>query len=114
MPIPESQLDTWSAQGAGVGSRDTYDVVRRALQAGSYNHSTPNIFLQGSYGNDTNVWAESDVDVVIKTDEFFCFDIDQLTPQEQANFYAVYSGGQSAYGYSSFKADVTNALTNRF
>ena len=51
---------------------------------------------------------------VIKTDEFFYYDVDQLTPQEQTNFHAVHSGGPSAYGYSNFKADVTRALTDRF
>ena len=112
MPIPESQLDTWSAQGAGVGSRDTYDVVRRALEAGSYNNSTPTIFLQGSYGNDTNVWSESDVDVVIRTDEVFFHNIAELTTAEQTTFHSVY--GSPSYAYSTFKNDVTKALTDRF
>jgi hypothetical protein len=114
MPIPESQLDTWSGQGAGVGSRDTYDVVLRALEAGSYNNSTPTIFLQGSYGNDTNVWSESDVDVVIRTDDCFYHDITALTPEDQAVFHSVYSGGPPSYGYSNFKDDVTKALADRF
>lgn len=113
MPIPESQLDTWSSQGAGVGSRDTYDVVRRALEAGSYNNSTPKIFLQGSYGNDTNVWSESDVDVVIKTENFFYHNIKALSAQEQAAFYAAH-GGTLTYSYPQFKADVSIALTDRF
>jgi len=114
MSIPESQLDTWSAQGAGAGSRDTYDVVRRALEAGSYNNSTPRIFLQGSYGNDTNVWSESDVDVVITTEEFFYYDTSELTPQDLAIFQSVFSGGPSSYTYSNFKGDVTKALTECF
>ena len=114
MAIPENQLDTWSAQGAGIGSRDTYAVVRRALEAGSYNDSTPKIFLQGSYCNDTNVWSESDVDVVIKTDEFFYYDTSELTPQDLANFQSAFSGGAPSYGYDEFKSDVTDALTERF
>jgi hypothetical protein len=113
MAIPESQLDTWSAQGAGAGSRDTYDVVRRALEAGSYDKSTPKIFLQGSYCNDTNVWSESDVDVVIRTDEFFYHNIDSLSEAEQATFRESHQG-KVAYGYDAFKQDVVKALEDRF
>ena len=83
MPVPGSQLDTWSAQEAGIGSRDTYDVVRRGLEAGNYNGNTPNVFLQGSYCDDTNVWSESDVDVVIRSDEFFYHNIDDLPAPDQ-------------------------------
>lgn len=114
MPVPESQLDTWSAQGAGVGSRDTYDVVRRGLEAGSYNGSAPKVFLQGSYCNDTNVWSESDVDVVIRSDEFFYHNIDDLPAPDQTRFREVYSGGPPRYGYDEFKADVLQALRDRF
>jgi hypothetical protein len=114
MPIPESQLDTWSAQGAAVGSRDTYASVRRALEAGNYNNSTPTIFLQGSYGNDTNVWSESDVDVVIETDAFFYHNITDLSAQDQAAFHAAHPNGAPGYSYSNFKADVSTALTDRF
>jgi hypothetical protein len=114
MPVPESQLDTWSAQRAGIGSRDTYDVVRRGLEAGNYNGNTPNVFLQGSYCNETNVWSESDVDVVIRSDEFFYHNIDDLPAPDQTRFREVYSGGPPRYGYDEFKADVLNALRDRF
>jgi hypothetical protein len=33
MAIPEAQLGTWSAPGAGAGSRDTYATVKLALEA---------------------------------------------------------------------------------
>ena len=33
------------------------------------NYADP--FLQGSYGNDTNVYADSDVDIVMKLDAIF-------------------------------------------
>ena len=36
------------------------------------------VFLQGSYGNDTNVLAESDVDVVIRYDGAFFHDVTAL------------------------------------
>lgn len=114
MPIPESQLDTWSAQGAGVGSRDTYGSVRRALEGGAYAGGSPRTFLQGSYCNDTNVWSESDVDVVVKTEAFFWHNADTLSAEQQANFHSVYSHGPGTYGYADFKTEVTKALTDHF
>lgn len=114
MPIPESQLETWSKQGAGVGSRDTYASVRRALEGGDY-HGSPTIFLQGSYGNDTNIYAESDVDVVIRTDEFFYYDIDALSDTEKAAFHAAHPNSKAgSYGYDDFKNDVLKALRKQF
>ena len=67
MAIPATQLETWSHQGAVAQSRDTYATIRRALNSdgAQYHGSDCKIFLQGSYGNDTNVYAESDVDMVI-------------------------------------------------
>jgi tRNA nucleotidyltransferase (CCA-adding enzyme) len=41
------------------------------------------VFLQGSYGNDTNIYADSDVDVVIATDAVFYSDLDRLSDEEK-------------------------------
>lgn len=56
MGIPESQLETWSHQGAVTTARATHESVRNALE--SY-ESWPRdveyeVYLQGSYKNDTN------------------------------------------------------------
>ena len=114
MAIPESQLDTWSKQGAVAGSRDTYATVRAALEDGTY-QGTPNIFLQGSYGNDTNIYAESDVDVVIRTEEFFYYDLTFLSDAEKAAFHAAYPDrAPTSYGYADFQSAVLAALRERF
>ena len=69
MAIPQTQ-------GAAIGSRDTYATVQRALEAAGTGYSGSNykVFLQGSYGNDTNIWAESDVEVVIRLDSIYYYD----------------------------------------
>jgi hypothetical protein len=66
MAIPESQLNTWSAQGSVQQSKNTYATVKGVLESGSapYSSRSYDTFLLGSYGNDTNVYADSDVDVV--------------------------------------------------
>jgi len=114
MAIPESQLDTWSHQGSVTQSCDTYATVKRALEASDtkYAGKSFEVFLQGSYGNDTNIWAESDVDVVIRLDSVYYYDIDALTPEEQARFNAALIPG--TYPYANYKADVIAALVKRF
>jgi hypothetical protein len=73
MAIPESQLDTWSAQGAVQQSKTTYATVKGVLESSSapYSARSHDSFLQGSYGNDTNVYADSDVDVVMRLSSIY-------------------------------------------
>jgi hypothetical protein len=113
MAIPESQLDTWSSQGAIAGSRDTYATVRRALEANDTPYAAKNyeIFLQGSYCNDTNVYAESDVDVVICLKTIFHHDLTELTPPEKAAFDLLPNGTDT---FAGFKAEVLQVLRKRF
>ena len=77
MAIPETQLDTWAHQGAIQGSSDTYQSVKKVLEDSSTPYAKKNfsVFLQGSYGNDTNIYAESDVDVVINLSDCFQSDL---------------------------------------
>jgi tRNA nucleotidyltransferase (CCA-adding enzyme) len=73
MAIPESQLTTWSSQGSVIQSAQTYGTIKLALESKSTTYADKDyeIFLQGSYGNDTNVYADSDVDVIIKINALF-------------------------------------------
>jgi hypothetical protein len=114
MAIPEEQLKTWSAQGAVPGSRDTYATVKSALEAtdAPYAGKKYKVFLQGSYGNDTNIYAESDVDIVIRLDSTFHRDLDQLSDVEKAAYAASYP--DATYRYEQFQADVIAVLRKRF
>lgn len=114
MAIPESQLDTWSHQGSITQSCATYATVKRSLEASDtkYSDKSYEVFLQGSYGNDTNIYAESDVDVVIRLDSVYYYDTSALTPAELAAFNAALSPG--TYPYAAYKADVVAALQKSF
>src|SRR5690349_2546334 len=92
MAIPLAQLQTWSSQGSIAQSKATYAAVKSALEDGNTTYTDRNfkVFLQGSYGNDTNIYAESDVDVVVRYDGAFFHDIDLRPDNEQAAFRAVY------------------------
>ena len=81
MAIPESQLDVWAHQGSVIQSSTTYATIRQALASTDTEYAGIDfqIFLQGSYGNDTNIYSESDVDVVIRLDDIYYHDASELT-----------------------------------
>jgi hypothetical protein len=114
MGIPESQLDTWSHQGSVKQSSDTYATVKRSLEATDTKYAAKSfeVFLQGSYGNDTNIYAESDVDVVIRLDSIYHYDTSELTPQDLQAFQSTLVAG--TYSYSDYKSDVIAALQKSF
>ena len=114
MAVSEAQLEVWAKQGSITQSQQTYARVRNALEAPDSSHAgrSREIFLQGSYGNDTNVWSDSDVDVVIQLNDTFYKDVSEL-PADHVSAYQTHLSNAS-YTYSDFKADVTTQLVRRF
>src|SRR3546814_1957004 len=114
MPIPESQLDTWSHQGSIIQSSDTYHSIKNVLEAGTTPYANKNfkVFLQGSYSNDTNIYTESDVDIIIRLDACFQSDLIQLTEEEKAEYKSVFS--DATYTHVEFKRDVLSTLTKQY
>ena len=67
MPIPESTLSRWSHHEAGTAFKQAHVPIREALDAyKGLSQFKYEIFLQGSYKNDTNLGGGSDVDVVVR------------------------------------------------
>ena len=114
MAIPESQLETWTHQGAVPGSRDTYATVKRALESpnATYAGKEYEIFLQGSYCNDTNIFWESDVDVVIRLIATYNYSLNALDEQGRAAFNATFV--PATYLFHNFKSDVVAVLEASF
>jgi len=109
MGIPESQLETWSHQGAIAIAKTTADSIKNALN--SYTDWPDGIdfevYLQGSYKNDTNIRGDSDVDVVAQLNSCFYNNLSEdqkrvlgLTP--------------ASYCWSEFRADTINALKSYY
>lgn len=105
MSISDAQLQTWSAQGKTGQFTDTYRSIRGNLLDSSapYPVSDCEVFLQGSYGNDTNIFADSDVDVVLEHKGAFSYDLSRLSAPSQQAFGAAHS--RATYTYTDFKAD---------
>jgi hypothetical protein len=113
MAIPESQLETWSHQGATTTAKATHDSIRNALTAANspvrqlIASGSAEIYLQGSYKNDTNIRGDSDVDIVAELDAIF---YSNLTEQEKQYLRL----GPAVHTLSQFRADVLQALQNYF
>ncbi|KDA54869.1 MAG: nucleotidyltransferase domain-containing protein [Acidobacteriota bacterium] len=109
MPIPESQLERWSHQGAVTTARQTHESIREALSA--YQLWPPGIdyevYLQGSYKNATNIRGDSDVDVVVQLKSTF---LSNLSENQQRLFRIT----PATYDWQTFKSDVLHALRNYF
>ncbi|WP_162876655.1 nucleotidyltransferase [Achromobacter dolens] len=114
MPIPESQLDTWSHQGSITQSSNTYNSIKKVLEASTtpYARKSIEVFLQGSYGNDTNIYAESDVDIVIRLDDCFFSDLGSLSEEEKVAHKQAFS--DAMYTHVDFKRDVLSVLTDQY
>jgi hypothetical protein len=106
--IAESQLDTWASQGPTAQFTDTYNRIRDNLLASGapYPLANTEVFLQGSYKNDTNVYGDSDVDVVLCHTGAFYKDLSRLSPEDRRTYDAA-AGAAATYGYADFRRDTT-------
>jgi hypothetical protein len=85
LTIPEGQLATWARYVDAPQSRQTADIIRNELrQVGtSVTTTSYEVYLQGSYRNHTNIFRDSDVDLVVELEQTFYSDVSLLTPDEQ-------------------------------
>lgn len=114
MPIPESQLETWAHQGSITQSSNTYNSIKSVLKADTtpYAKNHFDIFLQGSYGNDTNIYSESDVDIIIRLDDCMFSDLNALPEEQKQAYRRTFS--KASYTLTTFKQDVLSVLTTKY
>jgi len=112
--IPENQLETWAKQGAVATSASTYASIKTVLESphAPYSKKDFETFLQGSYANDTNVYSESDVDIVIKLNSTFYKDLSNLTEVEKSAYQKDMS--PASYSYEQYKSDVAAWLARNY
>lgn len=113
MSLPESQLETWSHQGAVVTAKSTHELIRKALKEYEpLKKWSFDVFLQGSYKNDTNTRGDSDVDVVARLDSSFVSNTSSLSDYEKSLYKSAFS--DASYTWQNFRADVLAALRTYF
>jgi len=113
MGIPLEQLEIWSHIGSIIASKNTYNSIKTCVD----NHKFPlgteyDVYLQGSYGNSTNIRGDSDVDVVIELTSSFKPNISKLTTEEKELFSKKYL--DSTYSLSNFRNEVVDCLRNYY
>lgn len=116
MAIAESQLEIWSTLGKTGQFTDTYNRIRGNLldKSAPYPLANTEVFLQGSYKNDTNVYADSDVDIVLRHDGAFYKDLSRLSAADRKAYDAAAAGRSVTYGYADFKKDATGYISKLY
>ncbi|RWR13240.1 nucleotidyltransferase domain-containing protein [Paenirhodobacter populi] len=114
MTIPESQLEKWSRQGAKVTSAATYEAISKVLNdpKSSYHVKSFRTSLQGSYGNDTNIYKDSDVDVTMCLTSIYYMDTSDLSPDDKERFER--NRGAATYSFEEFRKEVLSWLIKNF
>jgi Nucleotidyltransferase domain len=120
MAIPEHQLSTWSNYQQTQSAVNTHESIRLALthfnsllsQRGLVSGRDYDIYIQGSYRNNTNIRADSDVDVVVQFRTSFYNNKSELRPEELELFNLCY--GKATYTYSEFRSDVQKSLESYY
>ena len=113
MPIPESQLDTWSRQGSIDLSKRTHETIRYALKEWEdLRNRDYEVYLQGSYKNSTNISGSSDVDVIAQMNDTFSWNKQELPIDQQEAASRAYA--PASHRLADFRQAVLAALQNHF
>lgn len=118
MTISESTLESWTNQGSTENSKRTYRSVNTAiknerygLESDDFEHSY-DVHLQGSYANHTNIYGDSDVDVVVRITMPFQEYLEALSQTEKQRFWNKYD--DIDYEYWDFHSRVLHSLNNHY
>ncbi|WP_107936486.1 nucleotidyltransferase domain-containing protein [Ureibacillus chungkukjangi] len=115
MAIPNSQLETWSNQGATTTPKALREQIERVLRGENSlitNKKSVSIYLQGSYRNSTNIYGNSDVDIVVETGNVFFSDTSLLTNDKKQIYESQTNSSQ--YKWATYKKEVLDTLINYF
>lgn len=114
MAISEQQLERWSHQGSIQQSAATYKAIKAVLHDPNapYNAKSYDSFLQGSYGNNTNIYADSDVDIAMMLTSTFYSDLSRLSEADERRYNE--NRIEATYSYNEFKIDVLVWLKKNF
>ena len=112
MAIAESQLSTWANQGSIKMSSITYESIRNCINSINWKSDiTYEIYLQGSYKNSTNIYGNSDVDIVVEFTKIFSSNTSNLDEIGKAVHNAL---GPAKYTLEGFKNPIIEKLTKSF
>ena len=112
MAIQESQLSTWANQGSITTSSKTYESVKNCIDGINWNSDISyDIYLQGSYKNSTNIYGNSDVDIVVEFQSVFFSDTSNLDDIGKEVHDAL---GPGKYNLDDFKSVIVKRLKENY
>lgn len=108
----EVQLENWTrpaSENEDFKIQNTHSMIKDAIDKSEYlKDKNIEIFIQGSYANNTNVKIKSDIDVNIMLKETF------YTEYPEGNTNETYGFINGTNTFSVFKKEVEKALINKF
>ena len=112
MAIQESQLSTWANQGSITTSAKTYESIKNCIDGINWNSDISyDIYLQGSYKNSTNIYGNSDVDIVVEFQSTFFSDTSNLDTVGKEVHNAL---GPGKYTLNDFKSPIVKRLEENY
>ncbi|MBW4891131.1 nucleotidyltransferase [Mucilaginibacter sp. HMF5004] len=113
MAVSEQQLITWSKPLSKTEDTKCQNVVSQVTQVlrTKFGYGI-DIFLQGSYQNDTNVKQDSDVDIVVRYNGSYFPNLVFLSDEQKRIYDA--NTQDASYHFPQFKNDVELVLKNKF
>ncbi|GEQ09397.1 nucleotidyltransferase [Staphylococcus haemolyticus] len=115
MTIPTKKLDYWSQKGATQAPKNLREKIEKVLTANESKIKRKNqldIYLQGSYRNNTNIFGSSDVDIVVQSNATFFSNISKLEAYERKIYNQTFD--EATYTWRYFKNDVIKTLQYAF
>lgn len=111
--IEEGQLETWSRGGAQTTAKTTYQSVKTALAAANFRDGNePEVYLQGSYRNSTNIRGDSDVDIVAQLNSVYIADTSALNEAEKRRYEAARI--PASYSFQEYRSDALDGLRDYY
>lgn len=115
MGIPNDKLEQWRKRGQDTKSSDTYDVICKLFKdycSDIIDVNSDNIFIQGSYANHTNIKNDSDIDIVVLSQNVFSNNAyEKLNNIQYAEFKRKYSDSEKTI--LSFKEEIYRRLNGK-
>lgn len=116
MSISEEQLSNWTKPASDSEEtriENAIKMVRDAINSDTkLSKMNLEIFCQGSYANNTNVRLNSDVDINVRHNDIYFYNIPSDMQKEQ--FPDLVRDPDGNYPFASFKSDVEKALNAKF
>lgn len=113
MNISEEQLAQWAKPPSETEEDKCQNALSQITEAIREKFGNDvSVFLQGSYKNRTNVRLDSDVDIIVRHDDYYFPEVSWMSESDKQKFWANFIS--STYTFTQFKNDIQTLLEDKF